>query len=368
VTRRAARRRSSTGRRIVGTLGCLVALGLAAAAGVAGWGWWRLGEPFQGFAGDGVTVTVEPGTPAGAILERLEDEGVLADAGLTRLWLVWRLGDPPLHAGEYRFEGTASAHRVLDKLIRGEVVTHKVTLVEGQTLEETAATLAAAGFGDREAFERAMRDPAPIADLDPVATDLEGYLFPDTYGFARGTSETEIVAALVRSARDRWARVEARRREAAGAEPAPPATVRELVTLASIVEKEARLDEERPRIAAVYANPLSRGIALYADPTVIFALKRLGRWDGNLRRPDLELDSPYNTYRYPGLPPGPICSPGLASLLAAAAPADVPYLYFVSRNDGSHVFSETLAEHNRNVARWQKQYWRERWAAEGRRK
>jgi uncharacterized protein YjbJ (UPF0337 family) len=212
VTRRAARRRPSTGRRIVRTLGCLVVLALAAAAGVAGWGWWRLGQPFQGFAGDGVTVAVEPGTPAGAILERLEDEGVLADAGLTRLWLVWRLGDPPLHAGEYRFEGTASAHRVLDKLIRGEVVTHKVTLVEGQTLEETAATLAAAGFGDREAFERAMRDPAPIADLDPVATDLEGNLFPDTYGFARGTSETENVAALVRSFRDRWARVEARRR------------------------------------------------------------------------------------------------------------------------------------------------------------
>ncbi len=132
------------------------------------------------------------------------------------------------------------------------------------------------------------------------------------------------------------------------------------MTLASIVEKEAQLDEERPVIAGVYRNRLDRGIGLYADPTVIFALKQLGTWDGDIRRRDLELDSPYNTYRYPGLPPGPICSPGLASLLAAATPADVPYIYFVSRNDGTHVFAETLREHNRNVDEWQRRYWRDR--------
>jgi UPF0755 protein len=134
--------------------------------------------------------------------------------------------------------------------------------------------------------------------------------------------------------------------------------------LASIVEKEARLDEERPRIASVYVNRLRIGMALYADPTIIFALKRRGVWDGNLRRADLALDDPYNTYRFAGLPPGPICSPGLASLRAAAAPEEGTFLYFVGRNDGSHVFAETLAEHNRNVERWQKQYWRERWARE----
>ena len=144
----------------------------------------------------------------------------------------------------------------------------------------------------------------------------------------------------------------------------PDDGLRELVTLASIVEKECRLDEERPLVAGVYAHRLRIGMGLYADPTVIYALKKLGRWDGNLRRPDLKLDSPYNTYVGPGLPPGPICSPGLASLEAAAAPADIPYLYFVSRNDGSHVFARTLAEHNRNVSKWQKQYWRERWARE----
>ena len=138
----------------------------------------------------------------------------------------------------------------------------------------------------------------------------------------------------------------------------------EVVTLASIFEREATLDEERPLIAGVYAHRLRRGMALFADPTVIYALQLEGRWDGNLRRGDLELDSPYNTYRYPGLPPGPICSPGVSSLLAAAAPVDTDYLYFVSRNDGSHVFAATLDEHNRNVEQWQRRYWRERWARE----
>ena len=133
-----------------------------------------------------------------------------------------------------------------------------------------------------------------------------------------------------------------------------------MVTLASLVEKEAKAAEERPLIAGVYARRLEIGMALQADPTVIFIRKRRGDWDGNLRRVDLEIDDPYNTYRYPGLPPGPIASPGLASLVAAAAPAETRALYFVSRNDGTHVFAETLAEHNRNVQEWQKLYWRRR--------
>ena len=147
-------------------------------------------------------------------------------------------------------------------------------------------------------------------------------------------------------------------------DPALGTAPRDLVILASIVEKEALLDEERPTIAGVFANRLRRGMKLDADPTVIYAVKLRGDWDGNLRKGDLSYDSPYNTYVRAGLPPGPICSPGLASLLAAAAPAEVPYFYFVSRNDGSHVFASTLREHNRNVDRWQRQYWRERWARE----
>jgi len=330
-------------------------LGLSLGGGAVWWAWSILERPF-GEAQREVIFAVPPGERATRILERLEEEGVLDSASLARLYLVHVLDDPPLKAGEYRFVLPLDTTQVLDKLVRGEVRTLKLTLIEGLTLDEAATALADAGFGDRQRFLDAMSRPDLIADLDPKAADLEGYLFPDTYGFARGTTEEVIVRTLVETFRQRLDE----------ARPSGEAIsdVRALVTLASIVEKEALLDDERPVIAGVYRNRLARGMALGADPTIIYALKLRGEWDGNLRRPDLKLESPFNTYVYPGLPPGPICSPGFASLRAAAAPADVPYLYFVSRNDGSHVFSSTLSEHNRNVERWQKRYWRERWARE----
>jgi UPF0755 protein len=346
----ARRRRRPVWRR----LAALALVALLAAAGALLWAWRQVGEPHRGYPGSERILVIEPGTSATAILEQLAAAGVLQDARLARLYLVQVLGDPPLRAGEYRFAEPLSTRQVLDRLVRGDVLLHSVTLVEGLTLEETAAALAAAGMGAADRFRLALRDPSPIAELDPQARDLEGYLFPDTYSFARGTPAAEIVAARVRSFR---------RRFAADVRPllaAPETSTRALVTLASIVEKESGLAAERPLVAAVFANRLRLGMALYADPTIIFALKRRGTWDGNLRRPDLALDDPYNTYRYPGLPPGPICSPGLQSLQAAAAPAAVDHLYFVSRNDGSHVFASSLEEHNRNVERWQRRYWRER--------
>ncbi|HEX6202742.1 MAG TPA: endolytic transglycosylase MltG [Thermoanaerobaculia bacterium] len=437
-------------KRILVWLAVLVVVVLVAAGAAGWWAWRQVERPYRGFPGDAAMVVVEPGTASVHILDLLEERGVIADARLARLYMKLALGDPPLQAGEYRFEGAQPLPAVLAKLVEGDVVDHAVTIVEGLTLEETAEALADADFGDLDAFLAAMRDPAPIADLDPEATDLEGYLFPSTYRFRRGTTEQEVVATMVATFRRAWeseivplladgalvigdqggqeggeldggasgapddegesgaagepgvgedagegartaagapadagaaeppagaAEVE----DAAGAEPPavppgatppdepvrPPSrvrprlTVRELVTLASLVEKEAKIEAERPQIAAVYANRLERGMGLYADPTVIYALKQAGRWDGNIRREDLRMDSPYNTYRHAGLPPGPIASPGLASLEAAARPADFDALYFVSRNDGSHVFAETLAEHNRNVDRWQRQYWRE---------
>lgn len=338
---------------------------VTAAGTVAGWAWWLVHQPFRGHAGSAV-VDIPTGRGATAILSDLEEAGVLADARLARAYLVYVLDDPPLRAGEYRFEEPLDVPTVLDKLVRGTVVTHPVTVIEGLTLDETAAALSAAGVGDEDVFRRIMRDPTPIADLDPEATDLEGYLYPDTYHFARGTPESDVVATMVRTFRERWSTEVAPRLGAR--EPSLGTSVRAIVTLASVVEKEAQLDDERAVIAGVYANRLRRGIALYADPTVIFAIKLRGDWDGNLRKDDLRYDSPYNTYVNPGLPPGPICSPTVANLLAAAEPADVPYLYFVSRNDGSHVFAETLREHNRNVNEWQKRYWRERWAEERRSK
>jgi UPF0755 protein len=355
-----AQGRGRTGKKTKGSgcfrRGCLVlAVLLLIPAGIAAWSWWTLQRPFQGYPGGERLVTIDAGTGASQALTRLQGEGVLADARLARLYLRFVLGNRPVQAGEYRFRGPLTTEQVLGKLVRGDVVAHSVTLVEGMTLEEIADKLAQVQLGRREAFLDLMRSPELIADLDPEARDLEGYLFPETYSFARKTDEKTIVATLVKTFRERFVRqvkpILDRR---------PGRGLRQIVTLASIVEKEAKASAERPLIAGVYSNRLTRHIGLAADPTVIYALKRLGRWDGNIHKADLQVDSPYNTYRYAGLPPGPICSPGLASLTAAADPADVPYLYFVSRNDGTHVFAATLEEHNRNVDLWQRRYWRER--------
>jgi UPF0755 protein len=357
--RQGPRRRRRVRRRRGCALGLLLLLAVLAAAGGAGYGWWWLGRPYQGYTGGEVLVDIAPGSGAARILERLQREGVLANALAARLYLEYVLKDPPLQAGEYRFAGPLTQEQVLRKLIRGDVISRRVTVVEGFTLEDIAEQLAAAGAGSRDAFLASMRSPALIADLDPAARDLEGYLMPETYRFHLGTSEAEIVATMVRTFRGRYAR--SVQPLAAGG----TASLRQVVTLASIVEKEARADGERPVIAGVYRNRLMRRMSLDADPTVIFALRQLGRWDGNIHHDDLRVDSPYNTYRYPGLPPGPICSPGLACLRAAARPAEVPYLYFVSRNDGTHVFATTLAEQNHNVDIWQRRYWRERRQANG---
>ena len=342
-------------------LGGLAALVLAATL-VAAYGWhvWsRLHGSFGDPEAASRRVVIEEGLDGRRILERLESRGVIESALWARLYLSRYLGDPTLKAGEYEFAGGMSTVAVLDKLARGEVVTYEVTVIEGLDRFEIARHLAAEGFGAEAEFLRLVARPDLVADLDDAATDLEGYLFPDTYSFARGTPETEIIATMVGTFRRRFDE-----EVAPLLDDASGPTLRELVTLASIVEKETSVDAERPIVAGVYANRLRRGMGLFADPTVIYGLKQQGTWDGNLRRRDLEADTPYNTYRIAGLPPGPICSPGAASLAAAARPADVPYLYFVSRNDGTHVFSRTLAEHNRNVEIWQKRYWRERWARE----
>lgn len=347
-------------KRLASIIGMAVVVLLLAASAGAYWGWKLLHTP-HGPSGPSagptsVEFVVEPGESARRILDQLTSLGLLPNALLARLYLVHVLDDPPLLAGEYAIPTPATTDEVLDRLIRGEVVLHQATIIEGLTLEETAEQLVAQGFGEFEKFVELMRSPELVADLDPATETLEGYLFPDTYSFPRGTTEARIVETLVAGFRRNLAAVLA--------EVEAPKSVRELIILASIVEKEALLDSERPTIAGVYRNRLDRGIGLYADPTIIFALKQLGTWDGDIRRRDLALDSPYNTYIYPGLPPGPICSPGLASLQAAATPAEVPFLYFVSRNDGTHVFAETLRQHNRNVDEWQRRYWQRR-RAEG---
>ena len=257
-----------------------------------------------------------------------------------------------LKAGEYRFDQPLNAVEVIDRIAKGDVYKRLLTFAEGLTIAEMAKVFEERGFGSAEEFARAAKDPSLIQDLDPKAPDLEGYLFPETYALPRSTPAADVVKQMVALFKQMF---DADLRAAANA---AGLSVRDAVTLASLVEKETAQAAERPLVAAVYRNRLTLHMPMQADPTVIYALQKAGRYHGNIRRDDLQFDSPYNTYRYPGLPPGPIASPGLAALQAAVRPADVKHLYFVSRNDGTHVFADTLAQHNRNVATWQVRFFR----------
>lgn len=329
-------------------------LAVAAAAVVAGYSvWQRMHEPFKGFAAEEQFVEIPSGSSTAEIARRLSAAGVIDDETSFRTALWWSRQARSLQAGEYRFTEPASPLQVIDRLARGDVFARRITFPEGLTILDMARLYEQREFGAAAEFVEAAGDETLIADLDPQATDLEGYLFPETYALPRGTPASRLVAAMVDRFKTTYT---AALREQAAAQGF---TTRQVVALASLIEKETGKAEERPLVAAVYRNRLEIGMGMQADPTVVYALQMAGRYDGNIRREDLQFDSPYNTYRYAGLPPGPIAAPGKASLEAALAPADVPYLYFVSRNDGSHVFSTTLAEHNRNVQRFQVEFFRE---------
>ena len=292
-------------------------------------------------------LVIPPGTSAESIGRELARLGLVRHPAIFRALALLRGAGGRLRAGEYSLEGPLTLTDIVDKLERGDVVRHEVTIPEGKSLQETA-DLAAAGGVERDAFLRAARDTRPIQDLDPLATDLEGYLFPDTYDVPPPPDAgAALVARMVQRFRD-VVTPELPRIAARGL------TVRQVVTLASLVELETARADERSRIAAVFLNRLKRSMPLQSDPTVIYALRSAGTWDGNIRKKDLAMPSAYNTYVNGGLPPGPIASPGREALLAVLAPADVEDIYFVSRNDGSHVFSETLAEHTRAVERYQR--------------
>ena len=331
-----------------------VVLGVASAAAAAGAISNRLRQPYRGYAEAERFIEIVRGSSGRAIGEQLATAGIVRDEWTFRL-AMWRGGDDRiLQAGEYRFAEPMTPAAVIDTLVRGDVYLIPITFPEGLDLEEMANQFGRSDFGTATDFLAAARDPSSIADVDPDATDLEGYLFPDTYRVPRSATAADIVASMVRGFRQAFGPELRAAAEAAGYTP------RQVVALASLIEKETARDEERAMVAAVYRNRLDRRMGLQCDPTVIYALKRAGQYDGNLTRADLQFDSPYNTYRYAGLPPGPIASPGKASIEAALAPADVSYLYFVSRNDGSHVFASTLGEHNRNVQEFQVRYFRER--------
>jgi len=288
---------------------------------------------------------VKRGESLRAIATRLEQHGLVRDARATTWWARLRGKAELLHAGQYWLSPALSPSEIIDRIAAGKVATWEVVIPEGLTAAEIGERLAARGIVDAHEFTAAVADPALARELGIPARSLEGYLFPETYRLPRGQTGPEVVRVLVEQFRNAWKQVEARAAERGLA-------MHEVVILASIVEKETGNPDERPKIAAVFANRLRMGMRLESDPTVIYGVTA---FDGNLRRADLDdTANAYNTYQHAGLPPGPISNPGLGALRAVIDPAESKVLYFVSRNDGTHLFSRTVAEHNAAVVKYQR--------------
>ncbi len=298
--------------------------------------------PYRGFSTP-VFVDIPRGSSTRGIARRL------AQAGVVRFgwqFVLARALRPRavLQAGEYQFKNAASPAELLDRIARGDIFYYVLTVPEGSNMFDIASLVESLGVIRAPDFLSAAHDAALIRDLAPGALTLEGYLFPSTYRLTRSTTPKQLASAMVNEFRREWKAL------TADMSP-PPANVHEIVTLASMVEKETAVAAERPLVASVYRNRLRLGMKLDCDPTTIYAALLENRYRGTIYRSDLESRSAYNTYMHAGLPPGPIANPGAASLKAALAPADTPYLYFVAKGDGSgaHVFSSDYASQQRAV-------------------
>jgi UPF0755 protein len=289
-------------------------------------------------------IRVEQGDTMAVVVRKLRTEKLIANERLILLWARLNGVETKIHPGLYRFERSVSAREMLERLATGRGSFYKVTIPEGLTAREIAALLAKMEIVDEAKFMAQASAPELLSALGLPAEGLEGYLFPSTYHFMPGTPEKNIILAMVEQFRKVSAPVLERAADSNGF------TQHQLITLASIIEKESAIEAERPLISAVFHNRLKKGMPLQSDPTVIYGAKN---FNGNLTRKHLQENTPYNTYRISGLPPGPICNPGLSALKAALEPADVPYLYFVSKNDGSHQFSASLEAHNQAVRTYQ---------------
>ncbi len=296
-------------------------------------------------------VEIPPGTGSAAIGARLQAAGIVRSKYLFEAMRFRKPG--VLRAGEYRFDHPATPGEVYARIARGDVYTIAVVVPEGYNMYDISQAVEKAGLCTAASFlAAAHRDTGLIADLSPHAMSLEGYLFPDTYRFNRHATADQIVAAMVKRFRRaaailHWGSSTPGQRRAS------------IVTLASLIEKEVRVDAERPLVAGVFLNRMAKGMTLATDPTVIYAAYVDGRWQGPgpkivIYRSDLDSPSPYNTYRHAGLPPGPICNPGIASLQAALHPAETDYLYFVADAAGHSRFASDLKEHNQNVQAYRK--------------
>jgi UPF0755 protein len=321
----------------------VVALMITAAAAAAS-GLWFYRSLWGARSSTTVELEITEGSTARDILAQLYAAELMPSALAGRIYLKIFAPGQALHFGHYRFPAASRPVDVLAIIQDGAVEMFSVTIVEGSDIEEISLHFADRDLGSVDQWRSLSQRRDWISGTIPGAPSLEGFFFPDTYRFAVGTSPERIGRHLVERFERVWM-------EETGLAGELWGSALEIVTLASLVEAETSLEEERPLIAGVFANRLRRGMLLQCDPTVVYALKRRNEWKGRLLRIHWEVDDPYNTYRNPGLPPGPIHSPGRAALAAAISPQETSYLYFVAKPGGGHSFSRTLAEHNRAVAR-----------------
>jgi len=338
----------------------LVWLILVAVIGAGAWFAWAVTTPVQP---SGQTfVLLRPGYSTHRIAAELKSAGVIRSEEAFVLWhYVHRKRS--LKAGEYLFDKSADIIDIQKRLRRGDVYFHTVVVPEGYTMFDIARAIEAAGLGSADDFLKvAQSDTALIADIAPGAHSLEGYLFPETYEFTRLMTMHEMAAAMAKQFRlvARQIGLAPGGQVLLAADPVPAAVqlsqseVERAVTMASIVEKETAVPEERPMVASVYNNRLAKHMALDADPSIIYAELLAGTYQGALHHADMSFSSPYNTYRNAGLPPGPIGNPGRSALEAAMHPAQSDYYYFVADAQGHHRFARTMAEHDKNVAAYRK--------------
>lgn len=323
-------------------LAAVVAL-LAVLAGAGVFVTRALTRPYRGFS-DPVMIEFPRGTTTGRMAAMLAEEGVIEHPWLFLAARAVRRG-ARLQAGEYRFEKAASPLDVYGRIARGDIFYMELLVPEGFNMFDIADAVGKLGVMPASAFLEAARDPSLIQDLDPQARTLEGYLFPSKYRIYPKNTARDICRMMTNEFRAQW--------RSLGASLKP---VHDTVTLASLVEREARLPEERPRVASVFQNRLRLGMRLQCDPTTIYAALLESRYRGVIHQSDLDNGNPYNTYQHAGLPPGPIANPGLSSMKAALEPAETPYLYFVARADGSggHNFSDSLDKHEVAVAHYKR--------------
>jgi len=328
-------------------LAALILVVLLAAGAAAGYIWYSIEKPYGTIPADGLYVDIPHGASRRAVAHILNKAGVIRNSFAFELY-ARRHPKRTLEAGEYLFEHPMAGKDVFWKLANGEVYQQPFTVREGETVFDIARDLEAAKYMTADDFLKAAEDTSQIKDLFPAARTLEGFLFPATYNLPKHAPAEELTGMMVRKFREKLANVLPNGPEGSD----PPVSIGAVVTLASLVERETPKPDERPLVAGAFTNRLAKNMPLQCDPTVIYALQMDDEYNGSLRLRDLRINSPYNTYMNRGLPPGPIGNPGEVALRAALHPAETDYLYFVANTQGGHFFAATLAEHNKNVAKY----------------